>query len=394
MSDEITPLSKAEQALARATTPQQSKEVEAMAAAARAWANEQENYELVIDAFRIYFLARCKTTELIAPNIRQGGDHKSENWDQSDIDVTLINYGFTPKQFSRRKKELARRKLLDAYIDDCIINTAYPSIKGIVQFAVMPISHGMDAQAEFDRADELKDKWGVKPGQVWVLGKHRLVCGDSQDKNILSIATLGEVPDMIITDPPYGINLDTDYSKMPSTKPEGNKQYSAIINDDKPFDYGAVILRCKEEFWFGGDYYCKTLPDNGSWLVWDKRVEDKFDAMIGSAFELIWSKKNHKREIIRHNNTLFSGEVEARDKLHPTIKPTKVIEWIINRYAEPEALIADLYSGAGTMIISCENMDRRCIAIEIDPKYVAVTLERWQRATTINPILEINYGDH
>jgi len=251
-------------------------------------------------------------------------------------------------------------------------------------------SKEQDAEVKTDEAEELRATWNVEPGQVWILGNHRLVCGDSSDPQILGIALDGNQPNIIITDPPYGMNLDTDYSKLPSTKPEGNKTYDSIIGDDRPFNYDDVILRCDEEFWFGADYYCKTLPNDGSWLVWDKRVEEKFDAMIGSAFELIWSKNKHKREIIRHNNTLFSGEAEAKNKLHPTQKPTKVIEWIINKYSIRGNLIADLYSGTGTSIIACENLDRKCVAIEINPKYVAVTLERWLDATGIEPRLEID----
>lgn len=250
-------------------------------------------------------------------------------------------------------------------------------------------SKELDAPAQEDKAAELQTSWEVEPGQVWILGNHRLVCGDSTDPYTLGIALDGSMPDVLINDPPYGMNLDTDYSKMPSTKPEGNKVYSPVHGDDIQFDYRSTILRCNEEFWFGADYYRKTIPDGGSWLVWDKRVEEKFDAMIGSAFELIWSKVKHKREIIRHNNTLFSGESEAKNKLHPTQKPTKVIEWIIERYSNRGNIIADLYAGTGTTILACENRGRICIAMEIDPKYVAVSLERWLKATNIQPRLEI-----
>jgi DNA modification methylase len=384
----LTPISKAERALMTATTPKESKEVEAMAAAARAWAKEQENFELIIDAFRIYFLARCRTTELVKPNIKQG---RPKN--KPDIDVRFLSdFGFDYKQFSRRKKELALRKLLDAYIDECILLNEPPSIKGIIQFATMPSSRskGLDAEPQVDIAEELKEKWGVDAGQIWRLGSHRLACGDSSDPQVLGRALNGVQPDCIITDPPYGMDLDTDYSKMPSTKEEGNKSYSPVIGDDAPFDYQSVILRCDEEFWFGADYYSKSIPDDGSWLVWDKRVEERFDQMIGSAFELIWSKKQHKREIIRYNNTLFSGDKEARDKLHPTIKPVRVIEWIIGRHCKEDAVIADLYSGSGTTVIASENMDCKCIAIEIEPKYVAVTLERWLMATGAKPLLLSN----
>jgi len=245
-----------------------------------------------------------------------------------------------------------------------------------------------DAQPQIDEAELLQDSFGVMPGQVWLLGEHRLVCGDCNDPAILALAIGKDKPYLMLNDPPYGIDLDTDYSKMPSTKPEGNKTYSPIEGDDKPFTYNSFGLDCNEEFWFGADYYRKSIPDGGSWLVWDKRVEDKFDAMIGSAFELIWSKVKHKREIIRCNNTLFSGSQEAKNKLHPTIKPIKVIEWIVSKYSHKGGVVLDCYAGAGTTILACENHGRKCRAIEIEPKYIAVTLRRWLDATNIEPILE------
>lgn len=244
-----------------------------------------------------------------------------------------------------------------------------------------------DAEPQIDRAEELNEKWQVKTGDLWRIGEHRLLCGDSTRREDVERVMQGENADTIITDPPYGIDLDTDYSKMPSTKPEGNKSYASIVNDDKPFDYRVIAhIDCKEGFWFGADYYAKTLPDGGSWLIWDKRVDDKFDAMFGSAFETIWSRIKHKREIIRCNNTLFSGELEARGKLHPTMKPTKVIEWITEKYSAIGESILDYFAGSGTTIVACQNLHRKCRAIEISPAYCAVALERM---ATAFPSIEI-----
>jgi len=238
-----------------------------------------------------------------------------------------------------------------------------------------------------DRALELASDWEVTTGQVWQLGRHRLACGDCEDRTLASRLLGEDKPIMLLNDPPYGMALDTDYSKLPSTKPEGNKIYTPMHADNILFQYKDFGLDCAEEFWFGADYYRKSLPDGGSWLVWDKRVEEKFDAMFGSAFELIWSKIKHKREIIRCNNTLFSGEKEAKNKLHPTIKPLKVIAWIVTRYSEEGDTIADFYAGSGTTILACERNNRTCVAIEIEPKYIAVALQRWTDETGIEPTL-------
>jgi ParB family chromosome partitioning protein len=137
----LTPITKAAQALADAKTPDQSKKVEAMAAAARAWAKEQNDYELVVEAGTIYIKARRKTTNLIEPTIIHGGDHKSENWDQGNDAVTLIaDYGFTKMQWSRRKEELkVTDEDIDDYIDDCIEKHIEPTVFGLLRYALQII---------------------------------------------------------------------------------------------------------------------------------------------------------------------------------------------------------------------------------------------------------------
>ena len=143
-SGAITPLSQAEQALLNATTPEQTKNVEALAAAAMAWAREQDDFENLVEAGRIYILARCKTTELISPTIRQGQYGREGN-----ADIAFISdYGFTKMQWQRRRQELAVRAELDSYIDDCIEKQTAPTITGLIRFAGGSVQYGGD-QAEW-----------------------------------------------------------------------------------------------------------------------------------------------------------------------------------------------------------------------------------------------------
>ena len=101
--------------------------------------------------------------------------------------------------------------------------------------------------------------------------------------------------------------------------------------------------------------------------------------MFGSSFELIWSKHRHKREIARFNNTLFSGETEARNKVHPTQKPTKLVEWFFERISA--GIVVDIYGGSGSTLISCEKTGRSCRMMEIDPHYCDVIVKRWEEYT-------------
>lgn len=130
----LTPVSRAEQALMQASTPEETKQVEAMAAAAKAWAKEQGDLELTFGAACIYILARCKTTELIEPTIYHGPHRWDDRGNGSDTS-TLGDYGFNKMQWSRRKKELNAIKRFDSYQDDCIEKGIYPTPHGLVGFA-------------------------------------------------------------------------------------------------------------------------------------------------------------------------------------------------------------------------------------------------------------------
>lgn len=128
-------ISQAEQALQRAATPEQSKAVESMAAAAKAWAKEQGDFEMVVAAARIYILARRKTTELSMPFAPEhGGDRRSTQF-QVDNDVDLkLEFGFTQKQWERRVKELEiTEDDIDNYFDECIEMHVEPTAFGLIQ---------------------------------------------------------------------------------------------------------------------------------------------------------------------------------------------------------------------------------------------------------------------
>jgi len=244
---------------------------------------------------------------------------------------------------------------------------------------------GFSAEEEEGLIDDDEIPEVVEPvcklGDIWELGKHRLLCGDSTVKENIELLLDGNKADMVFTDPPYGMNLDTDYSNRPSRKKEGNKTYSPIIGDDNPFNYKSFHwLDCDEQIWFGANYFSKSIDDGGSWLVWDKREDIKFDKMIGSGFELAWSKLKHKQKIYRYNNTLFSGNEEARNKIHPTQKPTGMIIEVMNDF-KAKNIILDPFLGSGSTLIACEKTNRVCYGMELDPHYCDVIINRWEQFT-------------
>lgn len=239
----------------------------------------------------------------------------------------------------------------------------------------------------------------TKLGDIYQLGRHRLMCGDSTDKATVEKLMDGAKADMVFTDPPYGMNLDTDYSSMQNhldfAKEKGftgGKKYdSGVVDDFNPKMISTILdLGVKETFLWGADYFAELLPDknDGSWVVWDKRANDNDDVeadyssdkMYGSCFELCWSKNRHKRDIARVKWAgVFGTEQEFdRRRHHPTQKPIKLSTWFIERYSKEDENIIDLFGGSGSTLIACEQLNRTCYMMELDPKYCDVIIDRWE----------------
>lgn len=251
-----------------------------------------------------------------------------------------------------------------------------------------------DAPIEIDNTCEPV----TKLGDIWQLGEHRLMCGDSTDEATVEMLMNGQKADMILSDPPYGMCLDTDFSGAVGSLgslgrkggTRGNK-YDKVIGDNEDFKPELISTffdnfgYCKEVFLFGADYFAELLPNknDGSWLVWDKRKESQADA-IGSEFELIWSKNKHKRRMLRHDWFGFLSSQNAKDaqhRVHPTQKPVTLLADIINQWGDGCDVIVDLYGGSGSTLIACEQLNRKCYCMELDPKYCDVIVKRWENFT-------------
>lgn len=238
-------------------------------------------------------------------------------------------------------------------------------------------------------------------GDLWLLGPHRLLCGDSTAEDNLRTLMGRAKPQMVWTDPPYGMNLNADYSQTHSMEGHQGGIYRPVIGDDVPFDASipiALTEDVQEQFWWGADYYRSYLPDGGSWIVWDKRTTTTgdMDAAMGSQFELCWTKKPHRREIAR---VLWCGAMglasdDTQRRVHPTQKPTLLAEWFFERWGKRGDNVLDLYAGSGTTVIGCEKAGRVAHVMELDPHYVDVICRRWQAFSGTKPVLERTGEEH
>lgn len=273
----------------------------------------------------------------------------------------------------------------------------------------------VETEAEEDNQiteDEVPEKIETrcKHGDIWQLGNNRLMCGDSTSITDVEKLMNGAKADMVFTDPPYGMNLDTDYSSMKSGLVlandkglKGGRKYAQGKVDDFTPEMLMTIFSCfnyvKEIFLWGADYFAELLPDknNGSWIVWDKRANGNddikqdlsSDKMYGSCFELCWSKNKHKRDIARIKWAgVFGTEKEFDHKRHhPTQKPTALVQWFLDRYSKEKQLIVDLFGGSGSTLIACEQLNRKCYIMELDPHYCDVILQRWENLTGEKAVL-------
>ena len=204
---------------------------------------------------------------------------------------------------------------------------------------------------------------------------NRVVCGDCLE--VMRGMPDGGV-DFVLTDPPYGIG-------------ESNKKNLSRGNMAAPKDYGdyswdkekigrdkveEIRRISKDQIIFGGNYYAGWLPSSSCWIVWDKRNGDNDFADC----ELAWTSLKKAVRKIEHtwNGMIRQG---GEERFHPTQKPLRVMEWIIDRFTSPNDLILDPFAGSGTTLVAAKMLGRRYIGIEIDPKYCAIAEERLRNTT-------------
>lgn len=232
----------------------------------------------------------------------------------------------------------------------------------------------------------------TKPGDVWLLGKHRLMCGDSTDVLAVETLTAGGKIDMLYCDPPYGMALDTDYSKIKGSAKSPNAKgykWEKVIGDDVDFDPAPLIelfAETKEQFWWGADYFFECLPRGGSLLVWQKR--DKADAeMIGNDFEICWSKQRHKKATFWKRWVGFDSVERGEKRVHPTQKPIDLHCWVFDQWGKASDTVLDLFGGSGSTLIACEKTGRQARLMELDPRYCDVIVKRWETLTGKKAVL-------
>ena len=223
---------------------------------------------------------------------------------------------------------------------------------------------------DIDKA-ALNPKYEVKRGDVWLLGDHRLLCGDATNNKDVELLMDGKNADMVFTDPPYGLGGYAGRSgKFEAVKGDElldvSKFYNAIPNVDERYIWGnwEVLKNVIKE-------------DPRDVIIWYKNYFGMGRGYRGQ-YELCFYYGKFKGS---DSDVWEVKKDNPNDYLHPTQKPVELAFRAIKNSSKTQDLVLDIYIGSGATLIACERTNRRCYAMDIEPKYCSVTIERWEKLT-------------
>ena len=184
------------------------------------------------------------------------------------------------------------------------------------------------------------------------------------------------LPDLVfdvgVTDPPYGINLKTDYSHLKGS----TKTFSPVVGDNKKFDPSFLFALNKPMALFGVDHYMTQQMINGTLHVWDKRENSKPN--LFADFETIWTSYTSGPSRMFRYQWLCGVHPNTKNEKsqHPTQKPIPVMKWILEHKKFPEGVILDPFMGSGSTLRAAKDLGRKAIGIEIEEKYCEIAAKR------------------
>lgn len=240
---------------------------------------------------------------------------------------------------------------------------------------------------DFDVEDALKEPVISKQGDLWLLGRHRLVCGDSTESEVYNILMEGRKANLVVTDPPYNVAYEAKAGKIQNDNLKDeefyNFLYKAFTNmyDAMEKDASIYVFHADTE----GLNFRKAFKAAGFYLsgvcIWAKQslvlgrspYQWKHEPVLFG-----WKKEGrHNWYSDRKQSTIWSFDRPSKNALHPTMKPVALIAYPIKNSSLSNCIVLEPFSGSGTTIIACEQTDRICYAIELDEKFVDVAVKRY-----------------
>lgn len=279
----------------------------------------------------------------------------------------------------------------------------------------------IEAAAIEDIVPDQTDKVISKQGDIWILGEHRLLCGDACIAENYDKLMKGEMANMVFTDPPYNVAYDESFRN----KNEKAENPRLIKNDNLGDEFQEFLTRAMEnilEHTNGSLYICmggselhtlyKAFTDAGgkfdAYIVWVKntfalsrsKYQHQHEWMVFGNTESVY-KEQHEAILLgknpgdtapwyggRNQTDVWNFDKPTNNDLHPTMKPVALIERAINNSSRTMDIVLDAFGGSGSTLIAAEKTNRRCRMIELDEKYVDTIVKRWQEFTGRDAIHE------
>jgi len=277
---------------------------------------------------------------------------------------------------------------------------------------------------DFDPEENIPEIPVTQPGDLWILGRHRLLCGDATKPDDVNRLMEGKLADLIVTDPPYNVDYKGANGQTIKNDNMEDAQFRKFLVDAfkcadnvlKPGgvfyiwhadsegynfrgacrDVGWKVRQCliwnKNSFVMGRqDYHWKHEPCLYGWKDGAAHyfIDDRTQATVIEDKGLDF-KKMKKEELVALLKEIFSDKVSTtvinedkpmRSAEHPTMKPLKLLERLIKNSSRPGELVLDIFGGSGSTMMTCEQLNRTCYTMEIDPVYCDVIIKRWENFT-------------
>ncbi len=219
-------------------------------------------------------------------------------------------------------------------------------------------------------------------GDLFEIGEHRLLCGDSTDSDQVAKLMNGQMADMVFTDPPYGISVVKNDMVGADFGIAKKGQYKPIANDEtkdvaEEFYQTCISLGMNDFILWGGNYFTNFLPFSDGWLVWNKRAGTDIRNTFADG-EMAWCSFHTP---IRIYDQLWNGmirEGEKEKRVHPTQKPIRMLGEIIDDHIKGK-IVYDGFLGSGSIMVASHQKQKICFGIEMSPDYCQVIVDRMKK---------------
>jgi len=259
----------------------------------------------------------------------------------------------------------------------------------MTQFGFEPVNLEEAEDDDFDVDEAVQEEPFVKLGDVWTLGRHRLVCGDSTVPETVRLLMDGKRANLCVTDPPYNCSY------------EGGTGMTIINDKMSEADFFVFLQKAFTNIF-------DNLVDGGAFYAFHSDAEkvNFFNATVGAGFHYsttcIWVKNSlvigrmdyqmrhepviyafkdtakHKWYSNRKQTTVWEFDRPTKSKLHPTMKPIPLVCYPIRNSSAPNEIVLDVFGGSGSTLIACEQLERICFTMELDPKYASAIVLRYR----------------